>query len=132
MQVILAVSDLQRSLAFWESAFDWPRNDRIDYSNYAELFPADGGTIGLYERDGFAAEVGAEPLTIDDDAVAPAYVYTRVDDVDATVARIEAAGGRPLSPLRERDWGETAAWFADPDGNVIAVAGPSPRSSGAR
>jgi predicted enzyme related to lactoylglutathione lyase len=125
MQVIFAVSDLERSLAFYESAFDWPRNDRIDFANYVELHPADGGTIGLYERTGFAETVGAEPLSIDDGKVPPAYVYVRVDDVAATVARLEAAGGRPLSALRARDWGETAAWFADPDGNVIAVAGPT-------
>ena len=51
MQVILAVTDLERSLAFYEAAFDWPRND---YANYVELHPPDGGTLGLYERDGFA------------------------------------------------------------------------------
>ena len=49
-------------------------------------------------------------------------MYVRVDDLDETVARIETAGGRPLSPVRERQWGETAAWFADPDGNLLAVA----------
>jgi uncharacterized protein len=125
MQVILAVSDLQRSLAFWEFAFDWPRNDRIDYSNYVELFPPDGGTVGLFEREGFAGTVGAEPLAIENGAVAPAYVYVRVNDVEAAVARLEAAGGRVLSPLSPRQWGETAAWFADPDGNVIAVAAPT-------
>jgi predicted enzyme related to lactoylglutathione lyase len=120
--VILAVSDLQRSLAFWESAFDWPRNERIDYANYVELHPSDGGTIGLFERQGFAGTVGAEPIEIEDDAVPPAYVYVRVDDVEEAAGRLEAAGGRALSPLAPRHWGETAAWFADPDGNVIAVA----------
>jgi predicted enzyme related to lactoylglutathione lyase len=49
-----------------------------------------------------------------------------VQHVAETIARIEAAGGRPLSPLRLREWGETAAWFADPDGNVVAVAGTTP------
>ncbi len=123
--MIFAVTDLQRSLGFYEMAFDWPRNDRIDYANYAELHPSDGGTLGLYERDGFAGTVGAEPLSVDNGKVSPAYVYVRVNDVEATVARIEAAGGRPLSPLRPRQWGETAAWFADPDGNALAVAGPT-------
>jgi predicted enzyme related to lactoylglutathione lyase len=45
-----------------------------------------------------------------------------VVDVESTVARVEHAGGRPLSQLAPRSWGENAAWFADPDGNVIAVA----------
>jgi predicted enzyme related to lactoylglutathione lyase len=125
MQVIFAVNDLQRSLDFYEQAFDWPRNERIDYSNYVELHPTDGGTLGLYERDGYAATVGATATETPEDRVAPAYVYVRVEDVDAATARIEAAGGRPLSPLSARSWGETAAWFADPDGNVVAVAASS-------
>ena len=80
----------------------------------------------MYEREGYAQTVGAEPLAGVGDRVAPVYVYVRVADVATSVARLEAAGGRSLSPLRARDWGETAAWFADPDGNVIAVAGPTP------
>ena len=125
VQVIFAVADLGRSLAFYDTAFDWPRNPRIDYSNYVELFPSDGGTLGLFEREGFAGTVGAEPLRVENGGVPPAYVYVRVDDVDDAIGRITTAGGRPLSPLRLREWGETAAWFADPDGNVIAVAGPT-------
>ncbi|MBA3412801.1 MAG: VOC family protein, partial [Actinobacteria bacterium] len=58
--------------------------------------------------------------------VPPAYVYVRVEDVDATAARLEQVGGRVLSPLEERAWGERAAWFADPDGNVVAVAQAAP------
>ena len=126
MQVIFAVDDLSRSLEFYERAFDWPRNEWIDYSNYVELLPEDGGALGLLERDGFASMVGAEPARSSNGVVPPAYLYVRVDDVRATVERIEGAGGRPLSPLAARSWGEEAAWFADPDGNVIAVAQASP------
>ena len=130
--MILAVTDLERSLAFYESAFAWPRNSRIDYSDYVELHPPDGGTVGLFEREGYAETVGAEPLPTVEGRVAPAYVYVRVADVNETVTRVEAAGGRSLSPLRPRDWGETAAWFADPDGNVIAVAGSTPEPATVR
>jgi predicted enzyme related to lactoylglutathione lyase len=122
VQVIFAVADLATSLAFYERAFDWPRNDRIDFANYVELLPPDGGSLGLFERDGYAETVGAEPAVVSNDHVAPAYLYVRLQDVEEAVARIEEAGGRPLSPLRPRSWGERAAWFADPDGNVIAVA----------
>jgi catechol 2,3-dioxygenase-like lactoylglutathione lyase family enzyme len=121
VQVIFAVSDVRRSAAFYEQAFGWPRNQRIDYSNYVE-FELRGGTLGLYERSGYAEEVGAEPVRVPEDAVAPAYLYVRVDDAVEAAARLEAAGARPLSPLVDRSWGERAAWFADPDGNVVAVA----------
>jgi predicted enzyme related to lactoylglutathione lyase len=122
VQVIFAVDDLARALDFYERTFGWPRNELIDYTNYVELLSPDGGALGLYERDGFAETVGAEPARVPDDRVAPAYLYIRVDDVRAAAANAEAAGGRPLSPLTPRSWGEEAAWFADPDGNVVAVA----------
>ena len=122
MQVIFAVTDLNRSLDFYERAFGWPRNERIDYSNYVELHPAAGDTLGLFQREGFAGLVGAEPADVAADRIAPAYLYVRVDEVEPVLTRIEEAGGRPLSPLAARSWGEQAAWFADPDGNVVAVA----------
>jgi predicted enzyme related to lactoylglutathione lyase len=122
VQVIFAVEDLSRSLEFYERAFAWPRNPRIDFANYVDLHPPDGGSLGLYERDGFAATVGAEPADTPAGRVPPAYLYVRVDDASATVSALEAAGGRSLSPLTTREWGEDAAWFADPDGNVVAIA----------
>ena len=127
VQVIFAVSDLDRALGFYERAFGWPRNERIDYSNYVELLPPDGGALGLYDRDGCSGTVGARPADVPEGSVAPAYLYVRVDDVQETAARVEAAGGRPLSPLAPRSWGEQAAWYADPDGNVVAVAQPEPQ-----
>ena len=126
MQVILAVADVGRAVTFYETAFGWSRNRRIDYSNYVELHLPEGGTLGLYERSGFAEEVGGEPAALADGAVSPAYLYVRVDDVDDAVERLEAAGARPLSPLLDRSWGERAAWFADPDGHVVAVAQTAP------
>ena len=120
--MIFAVGDLAQSLDFYERGLGWPRNERIDYTNYVELLAPGGGSLGLFERDGFAELLGAEPANVPDERVAPAYLYARVDDVEAAAVRLEAAGGRVLSPLAEHSWGETAAWFADPDGNVIAVA----------
>jgi predicted enzyme related to lactoylglutathione lyase len=125
VQVIFAVSDLARSLEFYERAFGWPRNEWIDYGNYVELLPPGGGALGLFERAGFASMVGGAPVDVPEGSVAPAYLYVRVEDVEATVARLEEAGGRPLSPLAGRSWGERAAWFGDPDGNVVAVAEPA-------
>jgi predicted enzyme related to lactoylglutathione lyase len=124
VQVIFAVNDLTRTLDFYENAFGWPRNDRIDFGNYVELLPPDGGSVGLYEKSGFTAEVGADPVAVSGEQVAPAYLYVRVNDVRATISNVEQAGGRPLSPLSPRAWGEEVAWFADPDGNVVAVAEP--------
>jgi predicted enzyme related to lactoylglutathione lyase len=47
-----------------------------------------------------------------------------VDDLEAAIENVTRAGGRVLDPLRERDWGDEVAYFADPDGNVVALARP--------
>jgi len=40
------------------------------------------------------------------------------------VARPVLHRRRLLSPLAARPWGHEAAYFADPDGNVVVVARP--------
>ena len=120
--MIFAVSDVGRSVEFYERAFGWPRNDRIAYEEYVELLPPDGGSLGLFERNGYARMTQAEPAAVTDGEISPAYLYVRVPDVRGTVAKLLDAGARELAPLAPRSWGEEAAWFADPDGNVVAVA----------
>ena len=121
MHVVFAVSDLARSVEFYESVFSWPRNERIDFAEYVELHPDDGGTLGLCERPTYEQLVGAGAVEPNGE-VSPAYLYVRVADPAAAAERITAAGGRPLAPFAARSWGEVAGWFADPDGNVVALA----------
>jgi catechol 2,3-dioxygenase-like lactoylglutathione lyase family enzyme len=124
VHVVFAVEDVTRAVEFYEHAFGWPRNDRIDFEEYVELHPPDGGSLGLYRRDGYARMTHATPAETSPDEVSPAYLYVRVPDVRGAIAKLESAGATPLAPLRPRAWGEEAAWFADPDGNVVAVAQP--------
>jgi predicted enzyme related to lactoylglutathione lyase len=121
MHVIFAVSDVGRSVAFYQGVFHWLRNERISYQEYVELHAPDG-TLGLCERETYATLTQATPMAPSNGDVSPAYLYVRVPDVRTTIARLEEAGARPLAPLAPRSWGEEAAWFADPDGNVVAVA----------
>lgn len=120
MHLVLAVADVDRAYAFyrevfgWESHLEWP-------GEYTELVVTEDDRLGLYRRDGYAVTAGAEPADLNG-RVSPAYLYVRVDDLDGTIARLRKVSARPLSPRSERTWGEEAAYFADPDGNVVAVA----------
>jgi uncharacterized glyoxalase superfamily protein PhnB len=55
-------------------------------------------------------------------AITATELYLHVDDLDAAIERLRAAGASELAPAAPRPWGDTAAYYADPDGNVIAVA----------
>jgi len=121
VHVIFAVSDVTRSADFYQRVFGWPRNERIDYREYVELNAPDG-TLGLCERDTYARLTGATPMASENGDASPAYLYVRVADVSAAIAKLDEAGARALAPLASRSWGDEAAWFADHDGNVVAVA----------
>jgi lactoylglutathione lyase len=50
-----------------------------------------------------------------------------VNDVDAEVARVAAAGARVLSGPVDRPWGHRTVHLADPDGFVVELAQEIPR-----
>ena len=78
--------------------------------------------MGLYVREGFGRNTNRPPVRIPDGELAPLELYLRVGDLDGSIERLEAAGARRLADPAPRDWGDTVAYFADPDGNVIALA----------
>lgn len=118
--VILAVRDLPRSRAFYTAAFDWAVT--VDQPVYVELRMPNGQRLGLYARDGFARSTGELPAASPPGATAPTELYLHTTTLAPDLARLEAAGARLLSPLAPRDWGDDAAYYADPDGNVLVLA----------
>ena len=119
MHLVLAVEDVDRAYDFYRSAFGWEHHLQWP-GEYVELALPDGDWLGLYRRDGYAETAGAEPADLNG-GVSPAYLYVRLDDVREAEQRLRDAGAKALSPRSERGWGDEAAYFADPDGNVIAV-----------
>lgn len=120
--IILAVRDLERSLEFYREVFAWPQC--VDVPVYAEFELPGGLRLGLYEREGFGRNTGQVPFAAAEGELAATEIYFHTEDLHALIARLESAGARPLSPLALRDWGDEAAYFADPDGNVIVAARP--------
>jgi len=120
--VILAVPDLAFAVRFYRDAFGW--DQVVDTPSYAEFKHPEGQRLGLYQRDGFALNVGRAPHLLPAGALAPTELYFYADDLDAALNRLAAAGAKPLSPLAPRDWGDEAAYFEDPCGNVLVLARP--------
>ena len=117
---ILAVADLGRAAAFYRAAFGW--RVRVEVPVYVE-FELPGGTgVGLYQREAFAANTGHEAQLPPPGGVGGTELYFRTEDLEDACKRIEDAGGRLLAPLAPKDWGDEVAYYADPDGNVIAIA----------
>ncbi len=117
---ILAVKDLPRAVKFYSQAFNWSQT--VSVPVYAEFELPGGMRVGLYERESFGLNTGQVPFTIPEGELAGSELYFHSDDLEKDIERILDAGARQLSELKQRDWGDEAAYFADPDGNVIVLA----------
>lgn len=120
---ILAVERLAESVAFYRAAFDWQLV--VETPVYVELLLPGGQRLGLYQREGFARNTGQAPMLTPRGELAPCELYFFADDLPAALAKMRAAGARVLSPLSPRPWGDEAAYYADPDGNVLVLARPA-------
>jgi catechol 2,3-dioxygenase-like lactoylglutathione lyase family enzyme len=117
---IFGVRDVERSARFYEAAFGWRRV--VDVPVYVEFAVPDGPRLGVYQRSGFAKNTGRPSAPSVPETTTATELYFRVADVDAAASAALAAGAELLSPRAPRDWGDEAAYVADPDGNVIVFA----------
>lgn len=121
---ILATTDLERAVRFYDAAFGWPKG--VETPVYVELTLPGGMRLGLYAREAFARNTGQLPVLAPPGGLSPCELYFYPEPLEAALERMEAAGGRLLSALAPRPWGDEAAYFADPDGHVLVLARPLP------
>jgi predicted enzyme related to lactoylglutathione lyase len=103
--VELRADDLDASRAFYESAFGWTFNDYGPA--YAGIRSADGST-----------EVGG--LNATGQGTAAPLVLLVSEDLEASLAAVEAAGGGVVTPIEAYPGGRRFT-FADPGGTVLGV-----------
>lgn len=102
----LAADDLEASTAFYRAAFGWTFNDYGP--TYAGIRSASGdGEVGGLNTNNAGGPGGALVLLVS-------------DDVDASLAAVEAAGGRVVTPIEAYPGGRRFT-FADPAGTVLGV-----------
>jgi len=131
----VCVSDLDRALAFWRDVLGFHEGKRLDVAGEAPetllgVHDLDLRAV-LLERDGVRVELlhyvapghrgAGEPRPMN--ALGITHVSLRVDALDATLAAVEAAGGRVLRGTRVRDpAGRRGAVFVtDPDGTRVEL-----------
>jgi predicted enzyme related to lactoylglutathione lyase len=117
---ILAVRDLAKAVRFYREAFGWPA--AVEVPVYVEFELPEGLRFGVYQREAFGMNTGQVPAELPEGALSSTEIYFHCADLPEAIARIEAAGARLLSPLAPRGWGDEAAYYADPEGNVLVLA----------
>lgn len=101
--------DKEKTQAFFTELFGWEMQ---------EFGPATmintGAESGIH---GHLSMLGHEPHQY-------TIFYIQVDDIDATLKRIESNGGRMLIPSTEVPGAGHFAWFSDPGGNTVGLWKP--------
>jgi predicted enzyme related to lactoylglutathione lyase len=104
--VIFPVKDLERTKAIFTALLGAAPD--MDEPYYVSYTAADGQHVGLNPRgheEGMAGPVG----------------YWHVDDIDASLAALVAAGAEGGQPVTQVGPGRRIATVTDPDGNVIGL-----------
>ncbi len=104
--IIMPSTDPERSGEFYRDVFDW--TVRTDGEGGLSFDDSTGQVSGTWVRGRPMAEAGN------------LEVHIMVDDLHATVAAIEGAGGR-VDAADIHTEGERWAVFTDPDGNRLGI-----------
>ncbi|MFN2545178.1 MAG: VOC family protein [Actinomycetota bacterium] len=121
--VILYVSDLDRSIAFYRDDVGLPF--KFSENGYAE-FATEPSKFALFDRSLVKGLIGRE-ISAGGPQGEVAFV---VPDVDAEADRLRRSGVRILSGPVDRPWGHRTLHVLDPDGFVVEFAQEIPRSVG--
>jgi predicted enzyme related to lactoylglutathione lyase len=115
----LMTPDPEAAKAFYDSVVGWSIGESVaEYNGYRMIGRSDGGQAGgILPLTDEMREHGARPTWLG---------YVSVDDVDATVASIEQAGGKALMAPSDIPNVGRIAMVADPQGAPIYVMKPIP------
>ncbi len=116
--ISLAVSDLARASAFYETGLGLPR---LDFDGGVAFFTLNGTWLGLAPRDLLAEDAGAAPEGTGFSGVTLSHNVTSEDEVHKVMAQAEAAGATVKKPPQKAAWGGYHGYFADPDGHLWEV-----------
>jgi uncharacterized protein len=99
--------DAEATQSFYANIFGWPMEKVMD--TYAMVKP--GSEPGI--NGGVGATMQGTP--------GHSTFYVEVDDLQATLDKIEGAGGSTVQPPMDVPNGPSIALFKDPDGNLVGL-----------
>jgi predicted lactoylglutathione lyase len=118
--VTLGVSDLKRSITFYETLGFQRKAQKAEGVGF---FQAGACALAVFPLDDLAKDAnvnvkGAPAFR----GIALAWNCRSEAEVDTAVARARAAGAAVPKPPQKTFWGGYAGYFADPDGHLWEVA----------
>jgi len=117
--ITLGVSDLERSIDFYENGLGFPK---IDSPPSIAFFELNGSWFSVYKRELLAEDVTVSPEGSGFRGFALAHNVGSENEVESVFAQALAAGANAIKTPTKAEWGGYSSYFADPDGFLWEVA----------
>jgi uncharacterized glyoxalase superfamily protein PhnB len=121
---ILYVTDLEKTMTFYEKAFGFKRKFIAPGNEYGELDTGNTtlsfAVTSLAEKNlpgGFIkSNPGGKPFAVE--------IAFTTNDVDKTYAKAVKAGAIEVRKAEKKPWGQIVAYVKDPEGFLIEICTP--------
>ena len=121
IEFILYVENQQLSKVFYEKLL--LQKPVLDVPGMTEFQLSESVKLGLMPNSGIAKIIGhTMPHPQKANGIPRCELYFKVQQPQAFIDRGLLAGGKLVSALQSRDWGDTAGYISDLDGHIIAFA----------
>lgn len=118
---ILFVQNQEKSRNFYREVLDLEPS--LDVPGMTEFAISETAKLGLMPEEGISRILeGRIPHPQLAGGAPRSELYLYVEHPDAYFSRLEATGGRQVSPGAVRNWGDYVAYGTDPDGHLVAFA----------
>lgn len=121
IEIILFVQDQEQSAIFYGKLLRLKPS--LHVPGMTEFTLNDSCKLGLMPNSGISKIISPilpQPAT--GTGIPRCELYLKVENVDAAFDHALNCGAQLISPVQERNWGDTVCYFADADGHVIAFA----------
>ncbi len=121
VEFILYVEDQEKSKDFYESLLNICPS--LNVPGMTEFNLSKSTKLGLMPEKGMAKIIANKlPHPAKGNGIPRCELYLKVTHPLAYLERGVALGGKEISPLQPRDWGDKVGYIADLDGHILAFA----------
>jgi len=117
LAVCLLVKDFDKALAFYRDTLGLELNSQD--GKYAD-FKLEGTSLAIFQKSDATSMFPAEHMKSGGGAV----LAFQVEDVDKTCNELKSKGVEVFEGPKTTSWGQTVAYFKDPDNNIWEISKP--------
>lgn len=120
IEFIIYVADQQKSRDFYKNLFNI--EPTLDVPGMTEFNLSINCKLGIMPEAGIAKILGDKTLhPSKGNGIPRCELYLKVENASNYFNRGLVLGGKAISPIQKRDWGDTVGYLADIDGHIIAI-----------